>query len=415
MKPPAKQPLAHCILSAALLIIAAAGMISTATAEIVSLRDFAGGYDDGSYPWGSLTPSGSTLYGMTRKGGSNNCGVIFKMDTAGNNYTNLHKFVGGYYDGRQPFGDLTLSGSTLYGMTYYGGISDFGVIFKMEIDGSNYTNLHKFANGNDDGKWPYGFLTLSGSTLYGMTSGGGDGNHGFIFKIETDGSDYTTLHEFVAGSNDGSRPKGSLTLFGSTLYGMTRQGGSNSCGVIFKMNIDGSSYTNLHKFVGGNDDGQNPEGSLTLSGSTLYGMTYSGGINNYGVIFRMDTDGSSYTNLHKFTGVPNDGSRPLGSLSLFGGTLYGMTYNGGINNDGVIFRMDTNGSYYAKLHDFGGGSGDGSQPYYGALVEVDGNYYGMTRSGGSNDSGVVFMLVPEPTVFVFALIAVGVLRIVRSV
>ncbi len=62
------------------------------------------------------------------------------------------------------------------------------------------------------------------------------------------------------------------------------------------------------------------------------------------------------------------------------------------------------------MHDFAGGSSDGSQPEYGVLVEVAGYYYGMTAYGGVNNNGVVFkQQVPEPTVLVLVPIAAGLL------
>ena len=48
-------------------------------------------------------------------------------------------------------------------------------------------------------------------------------------------------------------------------------------GNIFSINTDGRGYQNLLSFSGSN--GQYPRGSLTVSGSTLYGMTESGGAN----------------------------------------------------------------------------------------------------------------------------------------
>ena len=128
-----------------------------------------------------------------------------------------------------------------------------------------------------------------------------------------------------------------------------------------------------------------------------------------GVIFKMATDGSDYTNLHEFAVGSDDGQYPYGDLTLSASTLYGMTYLGGYTNFGVIFKIDIDGNNYTNLHEFAGGSGDGNTPYYGALVEVEGYYYGMTRLGGTNNYGVVFKLVPEPTVFVFVLIAAGLL------
>jgi len=295
---------------------------------ITLLHEFAGGANDGRNPCGSLTLSDSTLYGMTYSGGDHDDGVVFKVDTDSNDYTLLHNFAGwGEDDGERPPGSLTLSGSTLYGMTAYGGGYGGGVIFKINTDGTGYDPLREFVAGNtDDGFYPHGSLTLSGSTLYGMTYSGGDYGGGVIFKINTDGTGYDHLHEFAGWPDDGQAPRGSLTLSGSTLYGMTSSGGDDYYGVIFKMNIDGTGYGLLHEFAGGADDGRYPSGSLTISGSTLYGMTSSGGDygDGYGdgVVFKVNTDGSGYDLLKEFGEGPNDGDSPWGSLTLSGSTLY---------------------------------------------------------------------------------------------
>jgi len=391
------------------ILTTSVGIVSIVNANYTNLHAFAGGSNDGQYPYGNLTLSGNTLYGMTRYGGGNSMGVIFKINTDGNNYTNLHDFAGGNDDGQEPYGNLTLSGSTLYGMTYSGGDNNYGVIFKMDMDGNNYTNLHDFAGGNDDGRNPFGNLILSNSTLYGMTYNGGDSSMGVIFKMNTDGNNYTNLHDFAGGNDDGRRPFGDLTLSGSTLYGMTYNGGDNDSGIIFKMNTDGNNYTNLHDFVGGTDDGSYPQGSLNiLSESVLYGMTRYGGGNSRGVIFKMDIDGNNYTNLHDFAGGSDGGQNPCGSLILSGDSFAGMTYYGGDDNDGVLFRIRISGDNYTNLHEFAGGNDDGQNPYFGSILEYNGFFYGMTYNGGDNNSGVIFkQTVPEPVIFGLALIVSG--------
>jgi hypothetical protein len=73
---------------------------------------------------------------------------------------------------------------------------------------------------------------------------------------------------------------GSLILNGSTLYGITEGGGDYGDGNIFSIHTDGTGFQNLLSFNGTND--KSPEGGLTLSGSTLYGMTSVGGAYGYG-------------------------------------------------------------------------------------------------------------------------------------
>jgi uncharacterized repeat protein (TIGR03803 family) len=252
--------------------------------------------------------------------------------------TILHNFTVGPSDGRRPYGSLTLSGSTLYGMTQIGGSNDTGALFSMNTDGSGFSLLHSFTGGASDGAYPNDSLTLSGSKLYGMTNSGGSYGTGTLFSMNTDGSGYSLLHSFTGGASDGGSPQGSLKLSGSTLYGMTRDGGSNHTGALFSMNTDGTGFSLLHSFTGGASDGASPQGSLTLSGSKLYGMTSAGGSSsNYGALFSMNTDGSGFSLIHSLTGGASDGAYPQGSLTLSGSTLYGMTRDGGTADQGVVF------------------------------------------------------------------------------
>ena len=325
--------------------LAAAGLslaaLTPARAATMILHNFTGSTSDGDVPNGSLTLSGSTLYGMTTYGGSNSSiGTLFSLNTDGSGYSLLHIFSGSASDGKYPNGSLTLSGSKLYGMTIQGGTASNGVVFSMNTNGSGFNLLHSFTVSASDGRGPWGSLTLSGSKLYGMTEGGGSSGNGAIFRMNTDGSGYGLLHSFGGSPSDGANPYGSLTLSGSTLYGMTVGGGSSGPGAIFRMNTDGSGYSLLHSFTGGFSDGPYPLGSLTLSGSTLYGMTTAGGSSGRGALFSIGTDGSGFVLLESFTGAPTDGASPQYSdltLSANGSTLYGMTSAGGTPNKGVVF------------------------------------------------------------------------------
>lgn len=370
------------------------------------LRSFSGGDNDGSKPYGSLVLSGSTLYGMTQAGGGSGCygsgcGTIFSMNMDGSNYRILHTFARGEGDGYDPLGSLVLSGSTLYGMTSDGGYGG-GIIFSIKIDGTNYRILHTFDDTKREGYSPFGSLILSGSTLYGMTSYGDSGST--IFSIGTDGSNFRVLHWLVGGYGDGAWPQGDLVLSGSTLYGMTMNGGSSGCdgdgcGTIFSIDTEGSNYRILHSFYSDKGDGIIPLGSLTLSDSTFYGMTASGGGGSgcddvmCGTIFSIDTDGSNYRILHSFSYGGSDGFSPYGSLTLLGSTLYGMTQYGGSgckdDGCGTIFSIDTTGSNYQILHSFSGNESDGGWPS-GSLISSESILYGMTGGGGSAGKGTIF-------------------------
>jgi uncharacterized repeat protein (TIGR03803 family) len=365
---------------------------------------------DGAYPEGSLIQSGSTLYGMTGSGGSNDRGTIFQIDTDGTGFGLLHSF-GGAGDGDSPLGSLIQSGSTLYGTTLAGGSSGGGTVFKIGTDGTGYTVLHSFAGGISDGRRPSGAVVQSGSALYGMTLSGGSNDRGTIFKIGADGTGFSLLHSFAGGAGDGLDPEGyaSLLLSGSTLYGMTKRGGSSNGGTIFQIGTDGAGFSLLHSFAGGASDGATPTGYLIQSGSTLYGMTPSGGSNNDGTIFKIGADGTGFSLLHSFE-ENSEGGTPLGSLIQSASTLYGMTEfgHGGPSDDATVFQIGTDGTGFSLLHIFTGGDSDGDLAF-GSLIQSGSTLYGMTFLGGTTDAGTIFSLVvpvvPEPSAGALAIVA----------
>ncbi len=388
----------------ALLILGLAAARAPAQTLMV-LHSFAGEPTDGARPYqAELTLVGSTLYGTTNLGGSSGDGTIFKLNTDGSGYTVLHSFAGGPNDGDGPLGDVTVAGSVLYGTTAYGGTNAFGTIFEMNTDGSGYQVLRKFSNA--DGIEPFGGLTLIGSTLYGMTASGGTAASGFgtVFKINTDGSGYSVMHDF--SGSDGRWPQGFLTASGQTLYAMTYEGGSTyngaagnqGGGTVFQIGTNGTGFGLLHSFGTGSNDGTLPYGSLVLDRSTLYGMNSGGGASGYwdgGTIFGINTDGSQYTVMHSFLGGPNDGLYPRGTLAQSGSILYGMTSGGGgsttlnYSGYGTVFQIGTDGTGFKLLYAFSGGT-DGGNPL-GGLTVGGSVLYGMTANDG-NGYGTIFAL-----------------------
>ena len=126
------------------------------------------------------------------------------------------------------------------------------------------------------------------------------------------------LHSFTGGANDGQNPSGALTISGTTLLGMTPEGGSGGDGTIFQMGLDGSGFGTIHNFRGGLTDGDTPLGTLALAGQAVYGMTQGGGSVPYGgTVFQINTAGSGFTIDHAFVGGPNDGFNALGSPDDF--------------------------------------------------------------------------------------------------
>ena len=338
----------------------------------------------------------------------------------------LHNFTNGS-DGSQPYAPLLLSGNTLYGAAVIGGNSDNGIIFAINTDGTNFTNLYSFTATsspyftNSDGAFPEGTLILSGNTLYGTANQGGIYGYGTVFSFNTDGTSFTNLHSFTACSgnltnSDGAYPTAGLILSGNTLYGTAQYGGTNGNGTVFSVNTDGKSFTNLHTFTATPDsfsntnrDGALPTGGLVLLGSTLYGTAIRGGTNGYGTVFGVNINGTGFRTVHNFSnGAPNgqysftnsDATQPQAGLILSGNILHGTALGGGTNGFGTVFAVNTNGTGFVTLYNFSTGTqnalnyptnSDGAYPY-ASLILLGSTLYGTATQGGTNGTGTVFAI-----------------------
>jgi uncharacterized repeat protein (TIGR03803 family) len=242
----------------------------------------------------------------------------------------LPDFGGTNSDGGFPDSTLVSSGDTLYGTTPLGGAEREGTIFAINTDGTHFTNLHNFSapsgtlETNSDGAAPQGGLVLSGDTLYGTTESGGSFGNGVVFAISTDGNEFTNLHNFTTTSGplatncDGIEPQGGLVLSGGTLCGTAERGGNFGNGVVFAINTDGTDFTNLHDFSATsgpnetNSDGQFPNGGLILSGNTLYGTAFYGGNSGgNGTVFKLNTDKTGFAPCIAFRRVHTPLQAPL--------------------------------------------------------------------------------------------------------
>lgn len=167
-------------------------------------------------------------------------------------------------------------------------------------------------------------------------------------------------------------------------YGTTLLGGTQWVGTVFRIDTDGSNYTVLRNFAWGTDTAQHPYGQLVEgSDGALYGGTMGYGFySNRSSIFRMNKDGSDYRTLHVFGDVPNDGQIVNAYLTEGrDGFLYGATAIGGLWNRGTVFRLRKSGSDYSILSD----DLPGARPVGGVIEGSDGALYGVTSAGPKDD------------------------------
>ena len=395
---------------------------------------------DGWQPWGSPTLVGSTLWGRTTFGGSNNQGgVIWRLDPSRpGTYKVAHSFGGSKVryprgstgpDVANPHHDWlrpTAGGATLVGAALYGGRTNQGGVYAFNASKQiRYRVLHSFngissANPNgsaEDGAQPHSnpvpVNDLRGKQiLVGMTAFGGANGTGSLYKLNSDGSGFKVLHSFVAANGD--TPHGFVIQRGHRLYGMTRYGGitapesnfasksdhkpyKSGNGSVFSFNLKTNKLRVLHLFsyqgptvptlANGGYDGAVPDhGGLTYRNGRLYGLTTVGGKTGSGVLFSLNIDGSGYRIEHTF-GTAKDVAQPHGTLMPGpDGKLYALAATGGTSGSGGVFRFDPKSRKYQVLHSFGGGSA-GINGEDNPVVTTNAKgaivLYGLTKLGGS--------------------------------
>ncbi len=363
----------------------------------VLLRSF-GTNGDGRTPQAAvLEGRDGALYGATPLGGQDGVGTLFKLNKDGSGYAVLHTFSTNANDGRYPYGSLAqASDGLLYGVTYGGGDSNLGTVYALDSNGTGYRILKHFGSSAEDGANPAAeVVELSDGALYGTTASGGAGGAGTVFRLQRDGTGYQSLFSF-SGTN-GAYPRATVCEGeDGALYGTTYGGGSTGLGTLFRLSKDGAAHTVMWSFLGNDaDDGAAPQYARLLQASDgfLYGTTTSGGSNGLGTIFRISTNGTSYSAIKIFRLTPGEAGTPTaGLLAGSDGMLYGTSYGGGRRSFGTVFRLNPDGSGYRILMDFPQSGGDGENPQATPVEGTDHRLYGTTDSGGAGNQGAIFSI-----------------------
>jgi uncharacterized repeat protein (TIGR03803 family) len=374
------------------------------------LYSFKGGPSDGSQPYSSMVmDAAGNLYGTTLRGGSDDAGIIFKVDISGNE-TVLQNF--GFGSGIFPIAGLVMDkAGNLYGVATQGGGAGNGTVFKFDRSTNLLAPLHSFTGTPNDGAGPLGALTTDADeNLYGTTYYGGAHNYGSVFKLDMTGNE-TVLYSFAGAPMDGSWPVAGLymdktgNLYGNTYFGgVCGAEGFDGYGTMFKLDLTGKE-TIIYNFTDGSTacgsgrtSGASPEAPMVMDASgNLYGTceTYSAS----GAVFRIDAAGN-FTLIHFFSGAPTDGYLRditfLGTLAALlidqAGKLFGTTGGGGEYDYGTVYKLDTTTGAETILYSFGGSPTDGAKPRAGLIEDAAGNLYGTTSEGGTYGYGTVFEL-----------------------
>jgi len=276
--------------------------------------------------------------------------------------------------------------------------------------------LHTFTE--SDGAYPNSNLVIDGNgNLYGTTGLGGLNGAGTVFELAPDGTE-TVLYSFAEGSG-GFGPDGLTMDKKGNLWGAACCGGNaDGCGILFKFTPKGREVL-VHTFGGPPNDGCTPDGTLIIDANdNLYGATSGGGSGRVGAVFERNSDGAQAV-LYSF--CPREpphcahGESPdAGPIVDVAGNLFGTTGSGGSRNCssgcGIVFELARNGTE-TVLYKFKGSPNDGSLPLGNLIVDQSGNFYGtLYRDGLAGcdadlGCGAVFRLAPDGTEKVLHLFA----------
>lgn len=321
------------------------------------------------------------VWGMTQSGGTFGGGTIFNMKSDGSDFTTAFNFSSP--NGWTPMGNLfKASDGNLYGACFDGGDYFSCTLFRFDPNSGEYFDVYSFDITHGD--FPTSGVVERNGILYGNSSSGGYNGAGVVYGYNIATGVYTDLFNLTGPT--GSYPYSAPVIFGDgKLYGVTVYGGTNMAGVIYSFDIDNSIYTDVYDFA--NSSGSSPySGLLAATNGKLYGMTYSGGANGQGVIYSFDPSNNTYENVYDFDGT-NGGQSKATFMQGSNGSLYGLTTGGGANDVGVVFSFDPYSNTYTKLYDFS--NADGSAPL-GNLMEAGTVLCGTTSMGGDYSHGTIF-------------------------
>ncbi len=319
---------------------------------------------------GLVLANDGALYGVTTSDAVNDAGTAFKV-TTGHKLTVLHTFNGTDGSGHK---SALIQGSdgNFYGTTYAGGSQNDGTVYRMTPAGA-LTTLHSFRGGTEGESPDAALVQGSDGDFYGVTTLGGTGNDGTVFKLTPEGV-LSTLYSFTANGDGKSSSQPLARGSDGNFYGVTDT-------TVFKITPAGA-LTTIHRF-NLNAEGSEPQGGLVQGSDGNFYGTANSGPRGCGTVFKV-TPAGKLTLLADF--YYGNGWMPVGTLVFDGkGNLYGATSYGGTHNAGTMFRVSPAGEL-AVLYNSNGI--DGAGPGFGVVLDSSGNLYGV----GNGQTATVFEL-----------------------
>jgi len=282
----------------------------------------------------------------------------------------------------------------------YAAGSKFGALFTFACNGKSFWRSGPCPVGGR----PDSLFLGSDGNFYGAAQVSGEGDSaplgGKVFSLTPTGK-LTVLHTFAPGANK-NYPNGTLPGLMSEgpdgkIYGETLYGGNGGCngycgyGVLYRVNRDGTGFQVVHKYCSETNctDGFNGGALVTGTDGNVYGTTYYGGTYNEGTIFKVTPSTGAYEVLTNFNLTL--GENPSGMVVASDGSFYGTSF--GSQGEMLFHYTESTGQITVVPMNFPLFNG---LPSSGSMLTIgaSGNFYGIYGIYGREGSGV-FEIEPD--------------------
>ena len=356
---------------------------------------------------------GGVLF-ASQKGGTDGAGVIYRrvadgtlttlysfdVNTASEPVGSLVREVGGAYFGATAYGTRTVTESSgdnsIPDITY-----DPGVIFSVSAEPGSFRELRRLAAA--DGQRPVGNLLVlpltlnsspDGSLLLGVAAGGGANGAGTLFKMRSDGTEFSVVHSFPSGSV----PSGGLVLSGGYVYGALRSGGASGVGSVYRFSYSNGSLgsvATIHSFASAANGLNTPVGGPVVDGEGNLWMSLESGGSGFGGISKVVPPAAAGTATVSAVFISsNTYGKPTGQPSPLKSDGMLLFTAGATSSRGSLLRVQTTG-LAQELWRFSATPATSLYDPVGTPVELaDGSWMGSTKSGGSAGRGGLVRIEP---------------------
>lgn len=236
-------------------------------------------------------------------------------------------------------------------------------------------------------------LGLDGN-FYGTCEVGGANNRGFVFQMTPTGA-LADIYNFTGDDNDANPSTVPVLGANGDLYGTS--GATNAaCGSIYRVTTKGV-YLNVKSGTGY----CTPSMLSAGSDGNFYGAWGNDpAYGNRGSVFKV-TGAGSYSTVHGFTST-DPSEYPWGVILASNGKLYGADNGEGADGNGAIFDLTTAGKL-TDLYNINSAA-DGALNFNNLFQASNGNFYGASYSGGTDNGGSFYELTSAN---VFSVIPLG--------